>query len=73
MENKSQDSMELLRSKAPKTDIQVAAGVWSDLLFCCPLSYLSSWWFHLTDTGTLFNEFVDWMDIELATVYNLEL
>ena len=29
MENKSQDSMELLPSKGAVTDIQVAAGVWS--------------------------------------------
>ena len=35
MENKSQDSMELLLSKAAKTDIQVAAGVWSTISFCC--------------------------------------
>ena len=39
MENKSWDSMELLRSKAAVTDIQVAAGVWSAVSFCrCPQS-----------------------------------
>ena len=33
MKNKSQDSMELLRSKTAVTDIQVAAGVWSAISF----------------------------------------
>ena len=34
MENKSQDSMELLQSKTAVTDIQVAAGVWHIISFC---------------------------------------
>ena len=33
MENKRQDSMELLQSKAAVADIQVAAGVWSAVSF----------------------------------------
>ena len=37
IENKRQDSMELLQSKAAVTHIQVAAGVWSAISFChCP-------------------------------------
>ena len=34
IENKRQDSMELLQSKAAVTDIQVAAGVWSAISLC---------------------------------------
>ena len=54
MKNESQDSMELLRF-----DIQVAAGDWCTFHFAVTLSRLSSWYIHLNDTGTLFNETVD--------------
>ena len=39
LENKSQDSVELLQSKAAVTDIQIAAGVWRAIsLHCRPQS-----------------------------------
>ena len=64
--------MELLRSKTTVTDIQVVAEVWSAVSYCRHPRPPSSLCFHLTDTGTLFNEFVGWTDIEMTTIYSLE-
>ena len=64
--------MELLRLKADVTDIQVLMESGAPFHFTVALSCLSPWWFHLTDTGTLFNEFLDQTDIVLVTMYSLE-
>ena len=50
-------------------DIQVAAGDWRTVSFQHRPQSPSSWQFHLTDTGMLCNEFVDWTNTELPTSF----